>query len=120
MIPVFEMKDIRKQLDEDKEEVSITEIERQMEDDHREEALQSRVTSTVIILLFLAHPSITTSLFTFIKCKEMDYEYRMYEDLQVTCYNPLYNTVFYMVIIPGILLWIIGIPLYGLYSLREI
>jgi hypothetical protein len=49
--------------------------------------IMSRVISTLVILLFLAHPNIVQMLFYNFKCYNVDGVERLMDDLQVICWS---------------------------------
>lgn len=74
------------------------------------EDLYNKFISTLVILLFLVHPTITQSMFNMFNCKEYDGINRMEKDLQIVCYHGPHYYFAYFLAAPCILLWSIGIP----------
>ena len=70
--------------------------------------------SSVVILLFLIHPSLVTYSFHNFKCKEIDDEFRIQDDLEIVCWSPAHTFYSYFVALPSIILWGLGIPFFAL------
>eukprot|EP00347_Sterkiella_histriomuscorum_P001991 403369895 len=76
--------------------------------------------STLIILLFLVHPSIVQNMFYNFKCMDVDGEQRVKNDLQVFCNNATHKLFSYFVAVPSIICWGIGIPFFALSLLIKV
>jgi hypothetical protein len=76
--------------------------------------LRSKFTSTLVVLLFLVHPNIAKAMFLSFNCLEVDGVYRLREDISSICYNGVHLTYMLIVVIPSILIWAIGIPMFAL------
>lgn len=70
--------------------------------------------TTIIVLLFLVHPTITTIMFNAFNCTNIDGTSRLYEDLEVICYERSHKIIAFGVALPALFLWGLGIPSYGL------
>ncbi|TNV88176.1 hypothetical protein FGO68_gene8013 [Halteria grandinella] len=75
---------------------------------------QGRIIATIIIVLFLVHPTITATMFNAFSCQNIDGTERLYEDLQVICYQSSHKIIAYSVGLPSLFIWGLGIPTYGL------
>ncbi|CDW85822.1 UNKNOWN [Stylonychia lemnae] len=73
----------------------------------------NKAMSSIVILLFLAHPSIVQYSFSNFKCKNIDGENRVLEDLEIVCWEQQHLFYTNFVSIPTVLIWGIGIPLFA-------
>jgi len=71
---------------------------------------ESRFSSTLIILLFLVHPTIVTFMFDVFNCKEIDGSQRILKDLEVECWKGAHFVWGYFCALPSIFVWGLGIP----------
>lgn len=74
----------------------------------------SKFTSTLVVLLFLVHPSIAKNMFLAFNCLEVDGVLRLREDISSICYEGTHYTYMMIVVIPSIIIWALGIPLFAL------
>ncbi|CDW78175.1 UNKNOWN [Stylonychia lemnae] len=79
--------------------------------------IDNKSTASLVILLFLAHPSIVQYSFYDFKCKNIDGELRLQDDLEVICWNSTHTFFSYFVALPSIVVWGIGIPFFALVIL---
>jgi hypothetical protein len=73
--------------------------------------------STVVVLLFLIHPNISSAMFSAFNCIELDGAYYLRGDVSSQCYKSDHLFYIYVVIAPSIIIWVIGIPLFALLCL---
>ncbi|CDW82324.1 UNKNOWN [Stylonychia lemnae] len=76
--------------------------------------ISSKIMSSLVILLFLVHPSLVTYSFNDFKCKEVDGQYRVQDDLEIICWSPEHTFYSYFVALPCIIVWGLGIPFFAL------
>jgi hypothetical protein len=69
-----------------------------------------RIISTIIVVLFLIHPTITTISFNAFNCQDIDGTSRLYDDLEILCYKGNHKMMAFGVALPSILVWGLGIP----------
>ncbi|TNV88127.1 hypothetical protein FGO68_gene3291 [Halteria grandinella] len=81
----------------------------------RKEQMKNRVIGSIIILLFLIHPSIIQSLFETISCIDIDGESRLYQDLEILCNYRAHQILSQRLSLPSFFIWGLGIPTFGLY-----
>ncbi|CDW80304.1 UNKNOWN [Stylonychia lemnae] len=74
---------------------------------------KSKIMSSLVILLFLVHPSIIQYMFYGFNCKSIDGEERLSEDLWVECWKSEHLFWSYFVALPSILVWGLGIPFFA-------
>eukprot|EP00359_Climacostomum_virens_P000523 CAMPEP_0204898508 /NCGR_PEP_ID=MMETSP1397-20131031/1335_1 /ASSEMBLY_ACC=CAM_ASM_000891 /TAXON_ID=49980 /ORGANISM="Climacostomum Climacostomum virens, Strain Stock W-24" /LENGTH=1022 /DNA_ID=CAMNT_0052066371 /DNA_START=57 /DNA_END=3125 /DNA_ORIENTATION=- len=80
--------------------------------------LRNQLVTTIIVLLFLAHPSIVQMMFRVFSCMEIDSEeYWLLEDLSMKCWNSEHNLYAMAVGLPGLVGWGLGIPSFALWLL---
>ncbi|TNV88097.1 hypothetical protein FGO68_gene17536 [Halteria grandinella] len=78
---------------------------------------QGKVISTIIVILFLMHPSITREMFSLFNCKNIEGVNRLFSDLETVCYKGDHFKLSLWVAGPSFLLYSIGIPTFGLLAL---
>eukprot|EP00347_Sterkiella_histriomuscorum_P017868 403347667 len=83
------------------------------------DVLGKAISSTVIVL-FLAHPSIIQYMFFNFKCKEIDGEERVLNDLEVLCWDTQHKFFSYFVALPSIFLWGLGIPFFAFILMLKV
>lgn len=74
------------------------------------EHLETRFVSSLVIIVFLIHPTITQYMIDVFNCQDFDGDARLMGDLQVVCYEGMHRIMAYFVAAPCLLLWGIGIP----------
>lgn len=79
-----------------------------------------RSIATLVIALFLVHPSIAQTMFYNFKCIEIDQEKRVMDDMQVICWNHQHKFFSYFVAVPSIVVWGLGIPFFALILLTRL
>ncbi|CDW84862.1 UNKNOWN [Stylonychia lemnae] len=80
---------------------------------NQSQAIWNKAMSSIVILLFLAHPSIVQYSFSNFKCKNIEGDNRVLEDLEIICWEQehLFFTNFFS--IPAVIVWGAGIPLFA-------
>ncbi|CDW74086.1 UNKNOWN [Stylonychia lemnae] len=73
-----------------------------------------KIMSSLVILLFLVHPSLVTFSFNDFKCKDVDGQLRVQDDLEIVCWSPEHTFYSYFVALPCIVVWGLGIPFFAL------
>ncbi|CDW87730.1 UNKNOWN [Stylonychia lemnae] len=73
-----------------------------------------KIMSSLVILLFLVHPSLVTFSFNDFKCKEVDGQLRVQDDLEIICWSPEHSFYSFFVALPCIIVWGLGIPFFAL------
>jgi hypothetical protein len=82
------------------------------------QVLKNQLVSTIIVLLFLVHPSIVQTMFKAFSCSEVDPgETWLLEDLALRCWNTEHSFFSITVGMPGLVLWGLGIPTLALFLL---
>lgn len=76
--------------------------------------------ATILIVLFLIHPTLTSVLFKAFYCQNINNKYRLVEELSEVCWSNshLYFAGSFGVV--GLIFWVIGIPLTTWNMLREV
>lgn len=69
-----------------------------------------RIISTIIVVLFLVHPTITTISFSAFNCQNIDGTERLFDDLEIICYKGQHSLFALGVALPSIIIWGLGIP----------
>ena len=76
--------------------------------------------STVIIAIWLLYPDITKNMFKSLSCINLgDGIQRQYYNVNGTCWQNSHLMYLFIAVIPISLLWVIGVPCFLLYKLRE-
>lgn len=82
-----------------------------------------KVVASLVMILFIMHPSLTKAMFALYSCKEIKPgELWLVADFSLRCWNTEHIRSILIVSIPGIVVWIIGLPvvcLLILYRLRR-
>eukprot|EP00347_Sterkiella_histriomuscorum_P024148 403332142 len=79
----------------------------------------NKVMSTLVILLFLVHPSLVQYMFSNFQCKAIDGDYRVLDDLEVICWDNAHNFFSLFIAAPSIIVWGLGIPFFAFVLLRR-
>jgi hypothetical protein len=79
--------------------------------------MRGKFTSTLVILLFLVQPNIAQMMFLSFNCYEVDTNIRLKENIESVCYAGEHLFYLLTVIIPSVILWAIGIPLFAIFLL---
>ena len=66
---------------------------------------KARIIATIIILLFLIHPSIVQLMFNSFDCMKIDDERRMTDDLNAVCWEGKHLKYILFVSIPSVIIW---------------
>ena len=82
-----------------------------------------KVVASLVMILFIMHPSLTKTMFALYSCKEIKPgELWLVADFSLRCWNTEHIRSILIVSIPGIVVWIVGLPvgcLLILYRLRR-
>lgn len=79
-------------------------------------------TTTVVVIMFLIHPSVTQQTFYLFSCKKIGArsdDYYLYADLSEQCWTPTHLTFCFMLGLPMFIVYAIGIPLAGVYFVHR-
>ncbi|CDW74982.1 UNKNOWN [Stylonychia lemnae] len=76
--------------------------------------VNDKIVASLVIVLFLAHPSLVTQSFSIFQCKDIDDESRLRLDLEIQCWDKQHSLFSYFIALPTIILWGLGIPFFGL------
>jgi len=82
--------------------------------------VSGKAMSTLIIVLFLVHPSLVQYMFYDFKCLDIDGEGRIQDDLEVVCWNAEHKLYSYFIALPSIFVWGLGIPLFAFILLSKV
>ena len=72
---------------------------------------QQRYTATVIIVVFLSHPTISKVMFSVFDCRSIDGIRHLYSNMDIVCYTGGHQVYALAVGLPGLFLWVLGVPL---------
>jgi len=72
---------------------------------------QPKFISTLVILLFLVHPTITQEMLQSFNCIKVGEVFYLRDDLSFECYTGTHLKFLVIIVIPSVVLWVIGIPL---------
>lgn len=79
--------------------------------------LKQNLTSSIVVLLFLVHPSISKMMFSSLNCMKIDDKLMLMADVHEQCFSGKHKVFLIILAIPSILVWAIGIPLLALVLL---
>jgi hypothetical protein len=77
----------------------------------------SKFTSTLVVLLFLVHPNIAQTMFLAFNCLEVDGVFRLKQNISSICYQDEHLFFLEIIVIPSIIFWVIGIPMFSVFLL---
>lgn len=73
---------------------------------------------SIIVVIFLAHPSLTSTAFSMLNCYEIEPgEQWLQADLEIMCWNSTHKKWFFAVGLPMLIVWVIGTPVVSLIHL---
>ena len=71
-----------------------------------------------IVVVFLAHPTLTSTAFSMINCYEIeDGEFWLQANLDIKCWNSLHKKWFFFVGVPMLIVWVLGTPIVSFFIL---
>mmetsp|Transcript_42221 Transcript_42221/g.40447 ORF Transcript_42221/g.40447 Transcript_42221/m.40447 type:complete len:136 (+) Transcript_42221:241-648(+) len=82
-------------------------------------SLRSQLISTVVVLLFLIHPTINNMMFSAFNCMDVVGISRLIPDITEECFTGDHLVYAFGVAFMGVLIWAIGIPLFALVLLLK-
>eukprot|EP00347_Sterkiella_histriomuscorum_P007237 403349735 len=80
---------------------------------------KGKLISTLVIVLFLVHPSIVQFMFNNFRCIDVDGDSRIQDDLYVVCWDSTHTIISYFVALPCIFVWGLGIPFFAFILLTK-
>jgi hypothetical protein len=87
---------------------------------HNKEYLKKHLVTTVIVLYFMLHPSITSLSFSLLSCRElMPGEYWLKDELQIQCWKGEHLSYVLWYGIPCIVVWVFAVPISCLLFMRS-
>ncbi|TNV88194.1 hypothetical protein FGO68_gene1286 [Halteria grandinella] len=93
------------------------ELESIKEEEHAQDT--GKIISTIIVLLFFLHPTITREMFNVFNCKTIEGVERVLQDLEIVCYQGQHSIYAYWIALPSLIVYSVGIPTLGLYILYQ-
>lgn len=82
--------------------------------------VKGKLQTSLIVLLFLIHPNLVNSGFSYFNCDEIEGTKRLQLDLSIKCFEGPHLKWALIAGFPTILLWGFGIPLFAFYSLYKV
>ncbi|CDW73676.1 UNKNOWN [Stylonychia lemnae] len=83
------------------------------------ESIKDRLIGTIIVVMFLIHPSIARILFSAFNCIEVDGVKRLKDDLEMQCYAGKHIVYIITIILPALIIWVAGVPLIALIMMNR-
>lgn len=80
---------------------------------------RERKVQTFVILMFLAYPNIIQFMLYAFKCIDIDGEMRLKADLEILCWTQIHSICAYMIALPALIVWGLGLPLLAFWSLTK-
>ena len=85
---------------------------------HNAYYLRNHLVATIVILLFLAHPTLVKIMFSVFSCRTIDGDTLfLVDNLEIECWSEEHTFYAIVVALPGIITWGIGIPTFMMYEL---
>jgi len=84
------------------------------------EHMYSKAIASFIIVLFLVHPDIVKYMISIFNCYNVDGVNRVYDNMNIICYQGSFNVFAFGVGLPGIVIWGIGIPSFIIVLLSQV
>ncbi|TNV88113.1 hypothetical protein FGO68_gene1765 [Halteria grandinella] len=97
------------------EDKNVKRQEKEIVDEDKE--IYGKIITTVIVILFLLHPTLTREMFNMFNCKNIEGVSRLYNDMDVICYEGMHQTVAFEIALPAIIVFSIGIPFVGFWAI---
>ena len=72
---------------------------------------------TVCVLIYLLYPSLALQAFGLFSCYKLNNRYYLLADLEEDCYGTRHQIYVYLVGVPQLLLFVVGLPIVGFYFL---
>ena len=73
-----------------------------------------------IVFYFLIYPTLVTLSFNLFNCRELDTDkFLMLIDLSIPCWDNAHTTWAFMLGLPMVLVWVVGLPLFAFNVLRK-
>jgi hypothetical protein len=83
--------------------------------------LVNHLVSTIVIVLFLSHPTILRTMLSCFACEEIESgEGWLIENMDIRCWNNEHTFYALAVAIPGLLVWGISTPAFFLYGIVKV
>ena len=76
--------------------------------------LKTKAVSSLVILLFLVHPTLVSFFFKAFDCIDVDGDRRNKEDLDILCESQSHTYWSLLIALPGLIVWGLGIPFLAL------
>lgn len=82
---------------------------------------ESLIETTSTLILFMAHWGIAVRLFQALKCEAIDLSGLTYlsADISLRCFDSEHYVYLFAFVIPGLLLWVLGVPVFALFRLHQ-
>lgn len=81
--------------------------------------LRDRIVLSVIVLLFIVHPSVTGMAVGLFNCYSLNDKLWLYKDLSIECWTGTHKAYALGIGIPMIVLWVVGLPFTGFIIVRH-
>ena len=73
----------------------------------------------MVMLLWITYPDICHIIFTSLSCAKKEGANRLVKNLDTICWEAEHLKFIALISIPGIFIWVIGVPLFFLSKLRK-
>jgi len=78
-----------------------------------------RLREVLIIASWLFQPDIARAIFASFSCTKIDGEYRLIGQLDIKCFEGEHKWMIIFVAVPGLLVWIVGFPIFLFIQLKK-
>jgi hypothetical protein len=87
--------------------------------DQKEKSYSDRLIATIVFVLYLLYPTLCRQAFAGLNCRIIDQTYYLEADLEEACWEGRHLTYFYCCTVPQCILYVLGLPLLGLFKVRQ-
>ena len=86
-----------------------------------EKVKKNQLIASIVVMLFLVHPEIISTIFKHLSCKELDNgNFYLETNYSIRCYDGKHMKYIWMFAIPSLVLWVFGIPMFMLCILIKL
>ena len=81
--------------------------------------MKNKMIGVAVVTFWLFHPDVAHIVFASLSCSDRGGESRLFNDLDIVCWQGQHASFVSFVSIPAVVLWIFGLPLYFYHVLRN-
>ena len=77
-----------------------------------------KMRATVVVILFILHPTVTKMMFSFFACMDLGTgDFWLIADLSIKCWDSSHVRQILLVVLPSIVVWVVGLPSIAMFYL---